>query len=303
MKTDVIDAICGGKGKEYGSPCDYYEESTRCCILLREGRITEIWENKRCISYQILDGAIKSRSKEIKKKFPELTIDEELTNDINFKKIISRIDRSVAKSPLNIPNLAVWINYLKTTASNYISGHVFPKPRCGVCKYLSELDICHLKELFINGELQENPHYGNKRKKSDKPCEQGYAPRLPEIVPLKGNGDEILPEIVPLKGNGDEIGQTGNNTKLIVEHKDSVFHFIKLLKERAEEAEAGSKKREKFMRQYSMFREFYKFLKDNPVAEKPKREFMKKHRITKNMFDRDFKEIREYVKKMIQNSE
>ncbi|MCP4104007.1 MAG: hypothetical protein GY749_00480 [Desulfobacteraceae bacterium] len=303
---DVINSVCGNKNKPENISCEYYEESTRHCILLRQGRIIEIWQNNRCLSYAILNKALQRRFADIKEKFPQLNIDEDFIEDIDYKKIINRIDKAVAKNPLKTPNLAGWIRYLRTTASNYISDYIFPKPRCGACKHLSESDICQLKGLLINKELRENPCYGKKCKRTDPPCKEGYVPGFPEFTSLNGAWhDEKEPEMYEKDLNEfyDEIWQTQKNTESLVIHKSLTYNILNHLKERAEKAEKGTKKKEKFMRQYSVLKKYYKFLQDNPNEQNPNKLFMKENKIGKNKFNRDFKEIREAAKKMIQNAE
>ncbi len=303
---DLISSVCGGKEKPENMSCEHYEESTRHCILLKQGRIIEIWKNGRCLSYAILNKALQKRFADIKEKFPQLNIDEDFIEDIDYEKIINRIDKAVANNPIKTPNLAGWIQYLRTTASNYISDYLFPKPRCGACKHLSESDICQLKEFLINKEIQENPYYGKKRKRTETPCKEGYVPGFPEFTSLNGawhDKEESYLHENEFNDFYNEIRQLQNNTESLVIRKTFIYNILNFLKERAEKAEKGGKKREKYMRQYSMFKKYYKFLQDNPNEKNPNKLFMEDNKIGKNMFNRDFKEIREAVNKLIQNAE
>ncbi len=304
-EPDLISKICGEETR-YKEAWEHYEESSRHCLLLREGRIKEIWENERCISYEILNDALKKEFSRHKKEYPDIPVDINLTKNFYSKEIVSDTVRAVAnkmrasKKPFDHPSLAAWKRYLLRAASNYVINYLFPKritPRCGVCKYLSESKICELKEIITHGELQENPYYEKHRKRSDRHCEAGYSPNIPIFMPISSD---------PTDRGGIELPDISTpDTLSSVTNKDIVFKYITLLRERAEEAPENSKKRKKLMRQYLVATRFYQLLTEE-YSEKEAKSHLKKEYSSRSTFNRDFTDIKKFFlsqKKMIQNGQ
>lgn len=294
-KPDLIESVCGGAGKEYSGPCIYYEKTTHC-LLLKTGRIIEIWKNSRCISYQILNAAIRKKLSQCKKNYPWLIIDDDFAEDIDFEKIINSIAKAVSKKPLNPPNLAVWTKYLRRTASNYVYNHLVPQYQCGFCRYLSASGICESKAFVIAEKSEENPYYGEKRNKTDKSC-NGYSPGIPEFL----SGDEKQDdenESAFEKYIAESYGCVAdqNDIESSVIQKDIHYKRLLLLKERAEK-ENKIKKRMVFMRQYSIYKRLYCLLEEGHTVKEAKRLLITEYKISRNMLNRDLTEIREYFEK------
>ncbi len=291
-RPDLIESVCGGAGKEYSGPCKYYEKTTHC-LLLKTGKIIEIWKNSRCISYQILNTAIRKRLSQYKKNYPQLIIDDDFVEDIDYEKIIKNTANAISKKPLNPPNLAVWINYLRRTASNHVYNQVVPEPRCGFCRYLSASGICESKAFFIAGKSQENHYYGEKRNKTDKSC-NGYSPEIPEF--LSGDekqDDENESAFEKYIAESYESMAGWNDVESSVIQKDIHYKRLLLLKQRAEN-ENKAKKRMVFMRQYSIYKRLYHLFEEGHTVKEAKRRLMTEYKISKNMLNRDLTELREY---------
>lgn len=295
-QQDKIRLFCEGNYKYFKDiPCKYYIPSDRACRLLRERekliepkkkvawdqKTEEFWAECRVNSDELIYRAVNRYLFVFKKRYYYIPIDEH--EDIDFAAIAGRLKKQTLKKD----TLISWIAYVNITVFRAVREYLYlkyliPKKRsCGNCRFFPELPpyIC--------------ASTGEKRKKTDPPCEC-YAWKLPPVVtPEPINEETDIPD--PLSGDKEE------------EFGDEVLSCITdLLIERFKAQAPGSKKREVCKRQYEIFIAFLHELSEiEPESDlnemiKQRTEIIKKlaaiFRVDEKTVRRDIQEVREFLK-------
>ena len=87
-----------------------------------------------------------------------------------------------------------------------------------------------------------------------------------------------------------------NDTESSVIQKDTHYKQLLLLRERAEK-EKKIKKKKVFFCQDSIYKKFYRLLKEGYTVKEAKRLLMAEYKINRNMLNRDLTEIQKYFEK------
>ena len=278
---------CAGTGLMM-SPCDYYDLSAGECLLLRERKMDEFWEKGQCAPFEILYNSVSNCLDRLKNKYRYFPLDER--EDVDFCKLVSRLKRKGLKREFN---LGGWRKYVNKAVYREIRdilikrGLIPGAANCGTCRHLtlSKPHVC-----------QKTGAFG---KKSDKTCD-AYMWHRHVFVSADSENNGVLKKS-GIKNEVDKMG--GENMKTpatLMEEKEEGRQFLlmkEMLAKRAEEAEVGSKRKEKFERQYEIFSNLLILLSDGVPYRGVRTVLAEKTRIHIRTIRRDIEEIMIFLRK------
>ncbi len=287
-EESLISKVCGGKSKEFANtPCQYYEaDKKKGCQLLQEQKMDAFWQKCRK-AWEIFYNIEKTLHEKFRGKYP--AVDEDV---FNYKDVISRINAH----RLRIQNLAGWVGNVRTTIYRekrralYKLGLVPEKNRCGTCKHLPKF------KPYFCPKIQEI------RRKTDKICDYDYEPNTYHFLPIREKEKYNTYEDWLLFPKSSEI-PTPEKLLIEKEYRKQMEEFsmpvIKdLLKQRIKEQRPGSKKRERYKRQYEIFVVYIQLFKEEDLSEKDLvRKLVEGFHLDWKMVNRDLAEIKAFLKK------
>ncbi len=289
--VDLIQAVCGGE--QFSKvPCKYYNPPSTECNLLKKGRkLKDIFKKGRCDPYNKLCMAVK-------RNLDKYLKDIEQHSKSDSKKIfdsrtiyISLIlrGRLENKSLKKGYNLAVLQAVINTSSKREVikvlrQEGVMPEFICGWCIFLSSSEpyVCERELIPGDGEKEKpNPHYNHIRRPSDHACQKGFRPFEYE------SGDK----------NDDETGiPEPFQNRISYDNLTDIAYAATLLKRRAQGAKLGIT-RKRYTRQFESWMKRLGFMYECGTNEAVEEELAKYFCVNTKTIQRDFKEIRKYLRK------
>ena len=336
-EPDLIESICEGKGHRFhGEACKFYTFWEKICILLKQHKLEEFWDEGRC-AYIILQIIEEACMKTLQELYEGLPLDDAM--DYDMQAVIGRLKHLELESGFN---LAVWHRYVYTTVYREIRKQLpfLPdKKHCGTCKHISQssayvcldrneirddLDyVCKKYQLKDSlSEIQDKKscatcdnlsrktfycyRRSEKRKKTDATCEF-YSQNI--------SADFISLNDEPVSGNNGPNTQFADRLFYEIERaneelldspeeqladRDELLFIRSALQERIDTAAAGSKRREMYERQYRLFFNFVLKLSDDIPEEDALKDVAEESQLKTWTVKRDIKDVREFLKNVLE---
>jgi hypothetical protein len=310
----LIGRFCKGQDKDLREvfrriACEQYEEVAVFCRALLQGRISDMFRLPPNTEQLLPVAQHGSKRQEInsdsdpesrKKEFGRCLlilkhfIDEEITKtafknpdlyvklkedteDIDFAKLKDKIIRALSKKPFERTDLPSWYAYLKKTAENRIQlvlikfGLAAAERRCGSCLHLprvrrSDSARCQQQQFVQEGRLVKNEYYGEVKKRSSLACE-GFEFglfRKDRYVDAEAKHDSTP---------GDDLAGLYHGYRGVQAEAEIGVMREKLLN-RANWAPEGSKRKEKFLRQLTLFDSLYRRLRKDVTFKQAFKEIL-----------------------------
>lgn len=273
-ENTLIQSLCGKSNKLFGGrSCEFYDHIHTECQLLREKKMHEFWEKCRSRPFEMMYESTKVHIQRFKRIYKRLPIDDK--EDINFEEIVTRLRKYGLKENFNIVG---WRRYMNLTVYREVKKYLAKKgwipkeAQCGTCKYLPESPPYTCRKT------------GEVRNKGDQTCEE-YAQKIPFI-------DENDDTNMFVSGSAGDITDA-------IDEKDLIAKVLKVLKERIEDSEPGSKKNSVHERQYETIINFLHLFSEEDISEKDAVKFRAKEcKKDVKTIQRDLTAIREFLEKM-----
>ncbi len=293
-RNNLIRSVCGGLNRRFrGVTCNYYDCSAIECRLLRKQQMEEFWQKCRFNKFKMLYKASAHYLKQFKLKYDNIPVDD--MEDIDFKGIINRLEKQGLKEDFTING---WRKYMNKTVYREVKGILVKKgliPReakCGTCKYLpvSKPYVCQKK--------------GENRKKTDHACGE-YTPRIDIFISVSHNEDS--------EHNGNQGKNPLESEMIRAQHENirtperileekqesnQLPIIKKLLKNRAENTNPGTRERKIYERQYNNIIQLQKLFSKGISEKKALKILADETSVDIKTIQRDLKEIRKFLKKM-----
>lgn len=283
-KTDLISALCGKLNKRFGGrACKLYDPSNTQCMLLRKKQMEKFWEECRGQPFVMVYEAVQKFLKKFQRMYPGLHIDD--YEDVDFKGLVKRL----ISHPLeNTFTIAAWRGYMYKTVYREIKNkfQIPSRERCGTCKYLPEL-----KPLVCQ-------QTGKAKRKTDVRCEE-YAPKTGYVKRIDGDkpNETRTSDGLELKIIG--VGEEGKSLEDVIAIKELIVKMTEVLSRRIEDAARGSKKREKYQRQYEVFVGLFHSFSEDETYEAAVESLSNAFSVDKKTIQRDISEIENFLKKNV----
>lgn len=244
-KSDVVNSICQGEEKRFrGEVCEYYDQNTKACTLLRDEPLQVVFEKGRC---QPFENIVR---KQVIKYLREFKYQESLENMTRIAESIA--EQYIKPARLRVHTLPALLRFIATIVFRKVIDRleeegVLPKKECGACRHLSQAEpyFCERAMLIINEQEILNPHYRETRNPSDYACKNGFEPyTFQSLESLQQNGPQSKKFLENVTSSADD-DVTEFHVYVWVEH-----HRF-LLKER--QKQATGEKQKIYHRQRSVF--------------------------------------------------
>ena len=179
-----IEKFCKGQNTEPfgGEPCPRYTVEVDQCAALEERDISSAFEKGLCLA--LLKHIVDEKVEKIAKGNPSLYTQEDETEDIDFDKLLTRMQRV----DLERWDIRSWLACMGTAVHRAVllklirRGIIAEAKTCGSCKHISQYmpRMCSLPRYVDpdSGGLIMNALHGEIRKLGDDPC-PGYEDRQP----------------------------------------------------------------------------------------------------------------------------
>jgi len=266
----LIHSVCGGATHFGGVSCTHYDFSAGECILLRERKMDDFWENGRCTPFDMLYRAVATYSDRFKDKYDYLPLDDK--EDIDFCSIVERLRNYGLRRDFN---LAGWSRYMNKAVYREIRGILVRRGLipdeaiCGTCKHLASSSPCICQKT------------GTFREKSDMICEF-YEWPVRIFVPFDAGYTDYSKE--DWTGGADDI--------MIM--KEKMNRMKNMLANRALKMRSGSQKRKIYERQYEVFANSANLLSEGVPGRRLRTTLAKKSGVHVKTIRRDMRDIREF---------
>lgn len=244
-KTDVVNSICKGEEKRFrGEVCEYYDQNTKECTLLRDEPLRVVFEKGRC---QPFENIVRKR---VIKYLREFKYQESLENMTRIAESIA--EQYIKPARLRVHTLPALLRFIGTIVFRKVIDRleeegILPKKECGACRHLSQTEphFCERAMLIINEQEIPNPHYRETRNPSDYACKHGFEPyKFQSIESLQQNRSQP-------QGFLENAASSAHNDVTDFHVRVWVEHHRFLLKER--QKQATGEKRKIYRRQRSVF--------------------------------------------------
>ncbi|MCP4345467.1 MAG: hypothetical protein GY795_08065 [Desulfobacterales bacterium] len=283
-------------------PCEHYNIALKECILLRDRKLQEIFQNKRCNPSQIIHNTV---SYLLNKRYKSITRGKVDPGE-HIERLVFEIQNKIIKKAefkkgFSRPYL---LSYIKRTS--YIEvlillqqEGVLPKGKCGNCIHLS-LSMpytCQREKLFPDkqGEpYKPNPWYGKNRSPDDRKCESGFEP-----VYTDEYTEDDLQDSSPGDYNRtpwDIIFERMENEQTAHSNMIEMMHGTKCLDMRVQNAADGNT-RQKYERQYIIYSNLTHLCHEGTSLEKGLETIAGRLGVSLRTVKRDWKDIKEYLAK------
>jgi hypothetical protein len=277
--------ICAGSHKMFrGTGCEYYDDPRCACVLLRERRINEICQIGRC-TFAMADFVQDQFHKGLSERLRG--VDER--EDVNVKQMIGRLTRVIWEDSLTITG---WMAFLQKVARRVVMNVLIKQKflparnKCGTCQELtpSNPHICQIS--------------GEKKRKGDAACElYQFSPRFfvseSDVNPDDSDSNTEV-QYLPTATERSQEAQRSVDARMDVES-------LRLaLKKRVEAAKEGTHRKAVFIRQYDLFVNLHKLLRDVDSETEALKILSGQMGLSKRMVRRDMAEIREFLSSLFQ---
>ncbi|MCP4105380.1 MAG: hypothetical protein GY749_07575 [Desulfobacteraceae bacterium] len=301
-EIDLIQAVCGGE--QFGKiPCKYYNPSTECNLLKKGRKLKDIFKNgkrRRCRPDIKVSMAVKRNLDKYKKYLNDIehrsksgwqNSRQVFDSHIGYVSSVL-INRLKNKSLDKGHNLAVFQAFINTASEWEVikvlrQEGVMPEFICGLCIFLSNLKPYVCEREFIPGDggnEKTNPNYNHNRRPSDHACQEGFKPLEYESCDENNNDGHKTEVPEPLQNRIDYDSLT------------DIAYAVTILKRRAQGTTLGIN-RTRYTRQLESWVKRLEFMNEYDTDEAVENELAKYFDVTAKTIQRDFKEIRKYLRK------
>lgn len=198
--------------------------------------------------------------------------DEEV-EDIDFQALLVKLRQTTLERGFT---LVVWCGYVKKAVYLEIRKQIVKRG------LLPERNDCgHCKHFALGPETYFCVLTGEARHAHDSPCPE-FSPDVVTLDPDAWKPDEI-------KAASNDITHSEDYTH------SRIVRITKLLCQRFEQEPHGKKHREKYLRQYEVFKYFSHLLSTGVAKEEAKHLLATVHDVSKKTIERDLEEIEKYL--------
>lgn len=281
MPTDVIREYCEGGNVTFNRvSCSFYTPATTECVLLKSQDMAQFWEVCRYRPIELIYRYADCCTRQLTKQY-SCPLQVEYAGkrqageveDVDFSAIITRLQGATLTAKTT---LIAWCGYVKKTVYLEIRSYMVNRG------FLPERNDCgHCQQLTRRSETYICLQTGETRKRDDPACPD-FTPDVITYVSADWESESIQAAL-------HEIRQSE------AYQQSRIPMIIKLLRQRYEQAQPESKTRERYARQYEVFRYLTALLEHNTPKEEAKHLLAKVHHVNKKTIERDLTEIEKFL--------
>ena len=270
--------ICAGTHSLFrGAVCEFFDGLRRACVLLKDMRLDEIFQSGRC-TFTMLDFAQDQSHRRSGKK--PRGLDER--DDLNVERMIERMKRMDWGDTITITG---WMACLDTTARRVVLNalirqKILPgRKTCGSCQSLprSKPYVCQVS--------------GESKRKGNAACKHYRFLQRRFVSESDVDPNDSYTEVHYQSAAIDKSEETSRQVNGTLD----VEALRLALRRRAETAKEGTHRKTVLIRQYDLFVNLHKLLREVDSETEAFKILSKRMGVSRRMLRRDMAEIRQFL--------